>query len=90
MAPRFVERTSLPTLVYFCYADLCRPEPAPEQPAWRSHMDIKKSQDLRPKCPYCENEISELVKVKRGGYEQHNVHCCPRCRKILGVGVGRH
>ena len=52
-------------------------------------MDIKKNEDFRPKCPYCENEISELVKVKHGGYEQHNVYCCPRCRKILGVGVSR-
>lgn len=52
-------------------------------------MEIKENKEIRPKCPHCENVIDHLDKVVHGSYEQHNVYCCPRCHKILGIGVSK-
>ena len=52
-------------------------------------MKINEADNIRPKCPFCESEIDTIAKVKHGSYEQHSVYCCPRCRKILGVGVSK-
>jgi hypothetical protein len=52
-------------------------------------IKVEERKDFRPICPYCEGSISTLVKVQHGRFEQHNVYCCPHCRKVLGVGM-RH
>ena len=50
-----------------------------------------KSEKITPVCPFCENEIDNLVEVKNDHFlslEINRVFCCPICRKILGLSAG--
>jgi len=50
-------------------------------------IDIKRT-EITPICPYCEQEVQELIQVKRGWFAINRVFCCPHCRKIIGMTAG--
>ena len=41
--------------------------------------------DIKPVCPHCEVRLENLVQVKGGWFTDHNVYCCPKCEKIVGI-----
>ncbi len=45
--------------------------------------------DQMPLCPYCGEEITELLRKTHGIGEQHTVYFCPNCKKIIGIGAVR-
>lgn len=50
-----------------------------------------KKESIRPVCPFCENELDNLVEVKSDNFLSlsiNRVFCCPICRKILGLSAG--
>ena len=53
----------------------------------KTMIDIKRT-EITPICPYCEQEVQELIQVKRGWFAINRVFCCPHCRKIIGMTAG--
>ncbi len=53
---------------------------------------IIKREDLVPKCPHCERELTEVY-MRTKGFELfvglNVVYFCPECRKVLGFGQSR-
>jgi hypothetical protein len=55
-------------------------------------FSITKRDDLLPKCPHCEAELTEVYAKWRGAgfVEGRNiVYFCPHCLKVLGFGQSR-
>lgn len=53
---------------------------------------VVKREDLSPKCPHCDEELTEVyAKAKGVPFIQGTnvVYFCPICRKVLGFGHGR-
>jgi len=53
---------------------------------------ITKRDDLAPKCPHCEMELTEVyAKSKGAGLTEgkNMLYFCPHCRKVLGFGWSR-
>ena len=51
-------------------------------------MEIIKDDSVRPICPHCETELTQIVRVsdQKGIFQGRLGFCyvCPHCRKILG------
>ncbi len=53
---------------------------------------VVKRNDLLPRCPHCERELSEVHVRARGlgvVVARDAIYFCPGCRKVLGVGPSR-
>ncbi len=50
-----------------------------------SNIQIEETSE-KPKCPYCEKELSVIQKISHGIIERHAVYICPHCKKVLSVG----
>ena len=45
-----------------------------------------KIENIIPLCPFCEQEIKNLIVVKEDRFvERIRVYCCPHCHKIVGI-----
>lgn len=53
-----------------------------------SEFGITDSEEI-PLCPYCETEVTELLRKTHGVGEKHTVYFCPNCKKIIGIGTVR-
>ncbi|MDD4208372.1 MAG: hypothetical protein WC194_08990 [Mesotoga sp.] len=52
-------------------------------------MNIIKKEELKPKCPYCESDLSDIFFKQKGPgllFSKTAVYFCPHCRKVLGIG----
>lgn len=57
-----------------------------------SPFNVVKREDLVPRCPHCEEELTEVYTKGKGVplIAGHNVlFFCPHCLKVLGFGHGR-
>lgn len=49
--------------------------------------------DLKPICPYCEREITEVYCKSRGAgwflFPRSAIYFCPHCHKVLGLGQSK-
>ena len=55
-------------------------------------LTIVKREDLTPKCPHCEAELTEVYSRTKGVAIVQGttaVYFCPHCQKVLGFGHGR-
>ena len=55
-------------------------------------LSFVKREDLKPVCPHCEQEITEVYTRTKGVpfiQGTNIVYFCPHCLKILGFGQGR-
>lgn len=54
-----------------------------------SLLNIIRKEELKPRCPYCESDLSDIFYKQKGpGFllSKTAVYFCPHCRKILGIG----
>ncbi len=57
-----------------------------------SALNIVKRDDLVPKCPYCEKELSEIyAKSQAAGFVmgKDTMYFCPHCSRVLGFAQSR-
>jgi len=53
------------------------------------YLNIIKKEELKPKCPYCESDLSDIFFKQKGPgllFSKTAVYFCPHCRKVLGIG----
>jgi hypothetical protein len=52
-----------------------------------NELQIEERDDFVPVCPYCEMQLDHLVARRTNStlINKRLVHCCPHCRKVLGV-----
>ncbi len=48
-------------------------------------LELERRDDVRPVCPYCERELSDVwYQEIRGMLGKRYVYLCSTCRKVLG------
>ncbi len=58
----------------------------------KQELKFVKQVEQLPRCPHCEQELSEIhLRAVGAGFvvASHAVYSCPHCRKVLGVGSSR-
>jgi uncharacterized protein with PIN domain len=53
-------------------------------------LPVEVVKDLRPLCPYCEQEMAKLLarQLPMSVVSRRMVYCCPHCNKVIGVAGG--
>lgn len=46
-----------------------------------------KEADYFPLCPHCAEEVREVHWRQMPATNAEYIFCCPKCRKVLGIGV---